>query len=128
MNPTHDLDVMPQDDFSQKALTIRSSRLSRRVMLAGAVGLVASTAPSAVAVARGRREEIVSRLLGDMELKERIAQLFLFQAEQTVMPTWYRDLLEQLRPGGIILEQPNIGTPDQIRRYIRAVHRSNKSV
>src|SRR4051812_18174251 len=111
MKPTHDLEETPPDDISQKAPTIRSSRLlSRRVMLAGAVGLVASTAPSAVAVARDRREEIVSRLLGDMELKERIAQLFLFQAEQTVMPTWYRDLLEQLKPGGIILEQPNIGT------------------
>ena len=97
-------------------------------MLAGAVGLVAGAAPSAEAVAREKREEVVSRLLGDMGLRERIAQLFIFQADQTVMPTWYRDLLEQVKPGGVIFVQPNIGSPDQISRYIRAIHRSNKPV
>ena len=101
---------------------------SRRDVLAGTAGLLAGAGWTGEAAARGKREKIVSRLLGEMGLRERIGQLFIFQADQTVMPARYRDLLEQVKPGGVIFVQPNIGTADQIKRYIRAIHRSNKPV
>lgn len=116
-----------RDQIVRGSITV-ANPLTRRGVIAGAVGLLAGAAGGNKSRARDRREEIVSDLLGEMGLRERIGQMFVFQADQTVMPDWYRDLLEHVRPGGIIFVQPNIGTADQIKRYIRAIHRSNKTV
>jgi beta-N-acetylhexosaminidase len=110
----------PRDDTS------RGTRLTRRSVLAASLGLMVAM-PDAQA-APDKREQLVSDLLGDMGLVERIAQLFVFQAQGKAMTSAFQRQLESVKPGGIVFVLPNLGTADQVRQFVRAIHRSNPSI
>ncbi len=101
--------------------------LSRRLFLAGAAGLAleVATRSSALAV---RDEEVAARvehMLSEMTLTEKVGQLFMIAAEGQAMTPNLASLLAEIKPGGVIFLGPNIGTPDQIRAYTQAIHRSD---
>jgi beta-N-acetylhexosaminidase len=64
-------------------------------------------------------------MLAEMTLAEKVGQLFIIAAEGQTMTPNLATLLAELRPGGVIFLGPNIGSPDQIRSYTRAIHRSD---
>jgi beta-N-acetylhexosaminidase len=106
-----------------------ASSISRRKLLTGVAATAASVAFSTEGpVHAGAQEDRVEQILGQMTLTEKIGQLFVIHAAGTVMPGWYSDLLYGLQPGGVIFVAPNIGSPDQIRTYISAIHQSGRYV
>src|SRR5688500_13475920 len=72
----------PRDDTS------RGIRLTRRSVLAASLGLIGAV-PDATA-GPDKREQLVSDLLGEMGLAERIAQLFVFQAQGKAMTSAFQ--------------------------------------
>lgn len=116
-----------RDQFTAAPPTDADSGISttRRKLIISALGLAAASIPQ-LASAQTTRDKIVEQLLDDMSLERRIAQLFVFQALGTDMTPWFEDQLKAVRPGGIIFVAPNIGTYDQIKSFVTAIHNSNK--
>lgn len=101
----------------------RGFRLDRRRLLAGAAG-AALLGPRGT-LAKTHEDALIERIVARMSLRERIGQLFMFQAHGTVMSAEFHDLLTGVHPGGIIFVLPNIGTAQQIRDLVQAIHASN---
>jgi beta-N-acetylhexosaminidase len=78
--------------------------------------------------AQDAREQLVSDLVGEMGLKQRLAQMFFFQAQGTAMVSAFQRQLEAVQPGGIVFVGPNVGTANQVRSFVSAIHHSNPMV
>ncbi len=63
-----------------------------------------------------------------MTLAEKIGQMFVIQAAEAVMPSWFANALKTIQPGGVLFVQPNIGSPEQIATYIEAIHASGNHI
>jgi beta-N-acetylhexosaminidase len=116
----HDRDSI--DDNSRSRLL---PRRTRRSVLASAVGIAAGAAVPEWASAQTRVEKTVEALLADLSLERRVAQLFVFQAAGAWMTPWFEDQLKSVRPGGIIINAPNIGTYDQMKGFVDAIHKTS---
>jgi len=91
-----------------------------------ALGLAVSRfAPEASAASLNT---LVERTMSKMSLAEKIGQMFIIAAEGRAMTPNLQELLKDIQPGGVIFVAPNIGTADELRSYIKAIHRSNKLV
>lgn len=112
----------------ERAFELRNDRLiSRRRVLAAGGGLLASALPL-VGGASSQREQIVEALLDNMTLKRKVAQLFVFQAAGAWMTPWFEGQLTSVRPGGVIINLPNIGTATQMKDFVTAIHKTNRWV
>ncbi|MDQ2682873.1 MAG: hypothetical protein M3Y37_05045 [Chloroflexota bacterium] len=60
-----------------------------------------------------------------MTLRERVAQLFFFEARGKFMSSTYADALNRVKPGGVLFVGANIGTSAAVKQFIQAVHDSN---
>lgn len=112
-------------------ISIQSRNLTfgRRSLLKGGAALAASVALSKTqANAAEKSTNAVDRVLQEMSLAEKIGQMFVIQAADAVMPSWFANSLESVQPGGVLFVQPNIGSPEQISAYIAAIHASGKHV
>jgi beta-N-acetylhexosaminidase len=102
-------------------------RMSRRSVLAAGVATAASIGLSPHAMAKPvRSTETIDRIIRQMSLDEKIGQMFIIQVNGTEMVDWYRDLLLQVQPGGVLFFGYNIGTFEQVRSYIDAIQRTGR--
>ena len=60
--------------------------------------------------------------------RDRVAQLFVFEAEGTEMTPAYERRLLATKPGGVLFVGPNIGTPDQLAGFVAAIHATNPAM
>jgi len=67
-------------------------------------------------------------MLKQMTLRERIAQMFFFEARGKVMSPGYASDLDGVKPGGILIVGANIGTAAQFSKFIADIHGSNALV
>lgn len=109
--------------------TPRTHRLDRRTLLKASAALASTAALGSAPVgAADKSTDLVERVLDNMSLKEKIGQMFVIQAADAIMPSWFSNALETVQPGGVLFVQPNIGTPDQVSAYISAIHDSGHFV
>jgi beta-N-acetylhexosaminidase len=73
----------------------------------------ASTAPS-----------VESRLLS-LPLREKVAQLFVFEVNGTAMTEAYAERLRATKPGGVIFVGANISAAADLAAFVRAIHETN---
>lgn len=112
-------------------IDVRSShsrRHTRRQVLAATLGAAGAALPLSTVSARTRQERAIERLLDRLSLERRIAQLFVFQAAGAWMTPWFEDQLKSVRPGGIIINAPNIGTYDQMKGFVAAIHGTSRTL
>ena len=103
--------------------------MTRRTFAGGAVGaLVVARASRGAA---GRRQDDaavaaeVEAWLARLSLEDKVARLFMFAADGTVMTPEYATRLARERSGGVILLGPNIGTPAEVTAFVAAIHDAN---
>jgi beta-N-acetylhexosaminidase len=104
-------------------------RMSRRSLLAAGAGAAlgltmqskTQAAPKSV-----RSNQTVDRVIKRMSLEEKIGQMFIIQVHGTEMTDWYRDLLLEVQPGGVLFFAPNVGTFEQVNTYIDAIQRTGR--
>lgn len=125
MNRRNDWDESPSE-LAGDMWSDHSFRLTRRGLIAATAGAVLAGRSISVAKAAEEREKIVTRLLRGMSMERRVAQMFTFQASGTEMTDLYKDLLKEVRPGGIILMGPNVSKPDVTRKFVRDIHNTNR--
>ena len=104
-----------------------SFRPDRRQILfaTAAAAMSAITQPSL----RAQAATVLARdLLGELTLRERIGQLFFFEARGQVMSDSYMADLMTIKPGGIILVAANIGDAATFTQFVSAIHASNPLV
>ncbi len=92
--------------------------LTRRRLAAFAAGLGAARSLGVLAAAPASPEP-------DLTLAEKAAALFITPVGGTVLTAEETAWLEQWRPSGVILVGANIGTPDETRALIAAIHATN---
>ncbi len=108
---------------------LRTLTFDRRILLKGGAAIAASAAlTKSSARAAEKSTNAVDRVLQEMNLTEKIGQMFVIQAADAVMPNWFATSLQTVQPGGVLFVQPNIGSPDQISSYIAAIHASGNHV
>ncbi len=102
-------------------------RIDRRQFLfASAAAAVAATANP---LERAFAAQTQARsLLKQMTLRERIGQMFFFEARGQVMSPGYLADLTSVLPGGILIVGANIGTAAQFRQFISDIHTSNELI
>jgi beta-N-acetylhexosaminidase len=106
-----------------------ATSLSRRLLLGGAAGTIASGCiTSAPVLAKRSDDENFSKIIDRMTIAEKAAQLFVVQASGTTMSDSFERLLCDLQPGGVIFFSANIGAADELRAFTRAIHRSNDAI
>jgi beta-N-acetylhexosaminidase len=100
---------------------------SRRGLLAGA-GLTAAALlrPSPVFAGNSSTDidNLVAKTVARMSLTEQLGQMFMFQAVGVEMTPAFLNTLGAAKPGGIIFFGANIGTDDQIKSFVGAIHDS----
>jgi beta-N-acetylhexosaminidase len=105
-------------------------RLSRRLLLGGTAGALAAGCldVDAVDALRTREEAHIDNIIARMTTGEKAAQFFVVGAAGTSMSPGFRDLICDLQPGGVIFVAANIGPPDQLRAFVKEVHRTNRTI
>lgn len=117
------LNLLPDSATSDESnVPSDTTRWTRRAVLASAVGIAAGAAPIGRALASDKREQVVDRLLEQMSLRERVAQLFCFQAWGGGMEDAFANQLKAVKPGGIIFMPPNISTADGTKAFVKSIH------
>jgi beta-N-acetylhexosaminidase len=105
------------------------ARLSRRHLIGGAAGAIAAGCLGIPAVeARTGEEARIDKIIARMTTAEKAAQLFIIGAAGVAMTGGFGDLLDDLRPGGVIFTSANIGSADSLRSFVRDIHRSNTAL
>lgn len=102
-------------------------RLNRRSLVAG--GIAAFAGMAGMNVASGEpllSYKTIDRIIERMTIEEKIGQMFIIQVNGTEMTDWYRDLLLQVQPGGVLFFGFNVGSFDQVRNYIDAIQRTGR--
>lgn len=97
--------------------------LNRRHVLA-AMGGVAITGLSISGDVRAQRSA-ARELIEQMTLRERVAQLFFFEARGKFMSSTYQADLLRVKPGGLLFVGANIGTATVLTTFINSVHATN---
>jgi beta-N-acetylhexosaminidase len=99
--------------------------LTRRRFLASAASLACApiVGPSA---ARAADEALA--ILKAMPLRDRVAQMFFFEARARVTTPGYSADLARVKPGGVLFVAANIGTAANLTNFVRDVHASNALV
>jgi beta-N-acetylhexosaminidase len=107
-----------------------SARLTRRVLIGGAAGVVLSGRHKAhpAAARNSGAGDRVEQIIDKLTLAEKTAQLFVIAAAGTSMSSSFHGLLGALQPGGVLFFAPNIGTATQVRDFVAAIHASNKAI
>ncbi len=59
-----------------------------------------------------------SRSISKMTLEERVSQLFMLGFDGKTMEGGLKELLEELKPGGIIIFSRNVGSPEKLRELL----------
>lgn len=67
-------------------------------------------------------------ILKTMPLRDRVAQMFLFEARGQAMSPGYAGDLGRVKPGGVLLLAANIGTAVNLTTFINDVHASNEVI
>ncbi|MCC6943293.1 MAG: glycoside hydrolase family 3 protein [Thermomicrobiales bacterium] len=102
-------------------------RLNRRSLMAGGIAAFAGIAGMNVASAEPLLSyKTIDRIIDRMTLEEKIGQMFIIQVNGTSMTDWYRDLLLQVQPGGVLFFGFNVGSFDEVRNYIDAIQRTGR--
>ncbi len=122
LSPTS-TDSPPHSDATNAAFPV-VSRLSRRALVGGAIGSAGLIGAAGRARPAEAKRSMTARLLG-LPLAEKVAQLFVFEANGTSMSEAYDERLRTTRPGGVVLVGANVGTPEELRAFVRAIHDSN---
>jgi beta-N-acetylhexosaminidase len=100
--------------------------LTRRRFLAAAAILAASPA---VALSTTRAAAVLARdVVKTMSLRDRVAQMFFFEARGLYSTTGYSADLNRVKPGGILFVSANIGTAAALTGFIRDLHASNSVI
>ncbi|MGI8477106.1 MAG: glycoside hydrolase family 3 N-terminal domain-containing protein [Thermomicrobiales bacterium] len=98
---------------------------SRRALLAAAGAVAASALLPLGAFAQVSSPEIaklVEKTMARMTLTQKIAQLFVMAADSTSMTPWFAENLRTIQPGGVIFFGKNIGSTDEVDRFVNAIH------
>ncbi len=111
---------------------------SRRAFLGGGLGLAGATvigrqgtgalrlvAPVRPGPAGPASLASLQRRLLALPLRDRVAQLFVFEAVGMEMTPAYLERLRATKPGGVLFVGPNIGTPDQLASFVAAIKATN---
>ena len=105
-----------------QALSFRDE-LSRRQFLVAAASLTSVCASSAQ---RARAASLSARdILKTMPLRDRVAQLFFFEARGRFMSSAYANDLSRVKPGGVLFVAANVGTAADLTGFVQSVHESN---
>ncbi len=102
-------------------------RVSRRLLLAGGLAAAAGASGFRSAMAEPLLSyKTIDRIIERMTIEEKLGQMFIIQVNGTDMTDWYRDLLLQVQPGGVLFFGFNVGSFDQVRSYIDAIQRTGR--
>ncbi|MBX3071925.1 MAG: glycoside hydrolase family 3 protein [Thermomicrobiales bacterium] len=102
-------------------------RLNRRSLMAGGIAAFAGMAGMNVASAEPLLSyKTIDRIIDRMTLEEKIGQMFIIQVNNTSMTDWYRNLLLEVQPGGVLFFGFNVGSFDEVRNYIDAIQRTGR--
>jgi beta-N-acetylhexosaminidase len=111
-------------DIGVEVVTMSKS-ITRRDLLGSAVvatGLSLATPFNAFAETPART------MLRKLTLRERVAQMFFFEVRGKFMSPTYLADLKRVKPGGVLVVGPNIGTADQFRGFMGAIHATNEVI
>jgi beta-N-acetylhexosaminidase len=100
-----------RDEFSRRKF------LAAAASLGGALAINRRTTGAAMMMARD--------ILKTMPLRDRVAQMFFFEARGHYMTSLYSADLARVRPGGVLLLASNIGTAANLTAFIDGIHGSN---
>jgi beta-N-acetylhexosaminidase len=96
---------------------------SRRAFISGAVALAAASKLSPAAAISA--EQSLMRQILQLPLRDRVAQLFVFEAQGTTMTPEYAARLAATKPGGVLLVGSNIGTPAELAGFVADIQATN---
>jgi beta-N-acetylhexosaminidase len=107
--------------------SLSNVRLDRRQLMfaSAAASIAALSSPFDRALAARTQART---MLKQMTLRERIAQLFFFEARGKVMSPGYLADLNGVKPGGILIVGANIGNAVEFTKFISDIHGSNSLV
>lgn len=71
-------------------------------------------------------EDDISHILNNMSLEEKIGQLLIITNNSNVFDEETKNLLEQVKPGGFILMEPNFSNYDNTKKYINSLKKYSK--
>lgn len=97
--------------------------VNRRQLIAAASGLAVAGVSRTYSLSA--QTTSARDLIEQMSFRERVAQLFFFEARGKFMSGSYGDELKRVRPGGVLFTEPNISTPLALSNYTIAVHATN---
>jgi beta-N-acetylhexosaminidase len=75
-----------------------------------------------------RAAEDARAVLRAMPLRDRVAQMFFFEARGQISTPGYSTDLTRVKPGGILFVSANIGTSTNLTNFVRALHGSNPTI
>jgi len=87
--------------------------------------IVAMTAASAFAPLDIRAEDSLEQLLNTLTIEQLVGSLFVVPILGTSLTPEETQMLETMQPGGVILVSNNIGTDDEVRSLVAAIHATN---
>jgi beta-N-acetylhexosaminidase len=105
-------------------------RASRRLFVAGAAGALLSPLHLGTVSAAKRSDDAhsIARIVAKMSIAEKAGQLFVVEAADKALTPAFESLLRDLKPGGVIFFAPNVGTAEQLRAFVKAIHRTNEAM
>ncbi len=106
-----------------------AARLTRRLLIGGAAGAIATGWRGAIeAEARTRDEARIEKIINKMTIADKAAQMFAIGAAGVSMTGGFEDLLGDLQPGGVLFTAANIGSASQLQDFVKAIHHSNTAL
>lgn len=102
-----------------------STPFTRRTLLGSAITASALSLSSQIPASG---ETGARTLLRQLSLRERIAQMFFFEVRGKLMSPGYLADLQRVKPGGVLVVGPNIGTAAQFRSFMGEIHASNEKM
>ncbi len=98
---------------------------TRRRLLQGAAGVIGTSLAGAQPAAAASVGAAVDALLNQLSPRDKVAQLFIFEARGTTMTASYAERLAAERPGGVLFVSPNVGALADVEPFVAAIHASN---
>ena len=116
-------DVTPISNFAD----LSTVRVSRRMLLGGGIAALGGISGIRGAMAEPLLSyKTIDRIIDRMTLEEKLGQMFIIQVNGTDMTDWYRNLLLEIQPGGVLFFGFNVGSFEQVRNYINAIQRTGR--
>ncbi len=101
---------------------------TRRRVLQGAAGAIGSSLMGSRPASAASVGAAVNALLGQLSPRDKVAQLFIFEARGSTMTPSYAERLAAEHPGGVLFVSPNIGALADVGPFVAAIHASNPLV